>query len=53
MALSDFQSRILRLLAANRRENVGSYVAGGLALNLSLGAPRLLHVALCYTITYA
>ncbi len=43
MALSDFQSRILRLLAANRRENVGSYVAGGLALNLSLGAPRLSH----------
>jgi hypothetical protein len=41
MALTDFQSVILRCLARNRRENGGSYVAGGLALNYRLGEPRL------------
>ena len=41
MALSEFQSSILRLLAQNRRTAEGSYVAGGLALNHSLGTPRL------------
>ena len=41
MALTSFQSDILRLLATNRRENAGSYVAGGLALNHCLGTPRL------------
>ena len=33
MALTGFQSSILKLLAENRRKNGGSYVAGGLALN--------------------
>ena len=41
MALSEFQSSILRLLAQNRRTAKGSYIAGGLALNHSLGTPRL------------
>lgn len=41
MALSEFQSSILRLLAQNRRTAQGSYVADGLALNHSLGTPRL------------
>ena len=41
MALSEFQSSILRLLAKNRRTAAGSYVAGGLALNHSIGTPRL------------
>ena len=36
MALSEFQSSILRLLAKNRRTAAGSYVAGGLALNHSI-----------------
>ena len=40
MALTCFQSGILRLLAENRRMNSGSYVAGGLALNHSLHEPR-------------
>jgi len=40
MALTGFQSSILRLLAENRRKNGGSYVAGGLALNHSLHEPR-------------
>lgn len=41
MALTDFQGVILRLLAKNRVENPESYVAGGLAFNHRLGAPRL------------
>jgi len=41
MALTSFQSSILRCLAQNRRVNVGSYVAGGLALNHRLAEPRL------------
>ena len=40
MALTSFQSSILKCLAANRRANVGSYVAGGLALNYRLDEPR-------------
>ena len=41
MALTAFQSEILRLLAANREANQESYVAGGLALNYRLKAPRI------------
>ena len=41
MALTRYQSEILRLLAGNRKSNAGSYVAGGLALNHRLGTPRL------------
>ena len=41
MALTRYQSEILRLLAGNRKSNAGSYVAGGLALNYRLGTPRL------------
>ena len=41
MAVTEFQNAILRLLAENRRQVAGSYVAGGTALNLSLDAPRL------------
>ena len=40
MALTGFQSGILRSLAANRRATAGSYVAGGLALNYRFGEPR-------------
>ena len=41
MALTAFQSEVLRLLADNRRNNPESYVAGGLALNYTLGTPRV------------
>ena len=41
MALTGFQSEVLMLLAANRRNNPESYVAGGLALNHLLGTPRV------------
>ena len=41
MALTAFQSSVLRLLADNRRNNAESYVAGGLALNYKLGTPRV------------
>ena len=41
MALTRFQSDVLRLLATNRRNNPESYVAGGLALNYRLGTPRV------------
>ena len=41
MALTAFQSNVLRLLADNRRSNAESYVAGGLALNYKLGTPRV------------
>ena len=41
MALTGFQSEVLMLLAANRRNNPESYVAGGLALNHRLGTPRV------------
>jgi hypothetical protein len=40
MAVTHFQSRILRRLAQQRRERGESYVAGGLALNALLSAPR-------------
>ena len=41
MALTAFQSEVLRLLADNRRNNPESYVAEGLALNYTLGTPRV------------
>lgn len=41
MALTAIQSDILRLLAKNRLNNPGSYVAGGLAMNYVLGMPRV------------
>ena len=41
MALTNLQSEILKLLADNRRQTPGSYVAGGLALNFVLGTPRI------------
>jgi len=40
MAPSAFQTVILRLLARQRRERGESYVAGGVALNALLAAPR-------------
>lgn len=40
MAVTPFQSRVLKLLAHRRRECGDSYVAGGVALNLLLSAPR-------------
>jgi len=40
MAPSAFQSAVLRLLARQRRERGESYVAGGVALNALLAAPR-------------
>jgi hypothetical protein len=41
MALTDFQRTVCRLLAAHRVASGESYVAGGVALNEWLGAPRL------------
>jgi len=41
MALSQFQRSVCRLLAAHRTPDVGSYVAGGVALNETLDATRL------------
>lgn len=41
MAVTTFQSGILRLLARQRRERGESYVAGGVALNALLASPRL------------
>lgn len=40
MAITSFQSGILKLLAARRREMGESYVAGGVALNQWLSTPR-------------
>ncbi len=40
MALTAFQRRICRLLADNRIASGESYVAGGVALNELIGAPR-------------
>ena len=40
MAITSFQSGILKLLAAHRRARGESYVAGGVALNQLLRAPR-------------
>jgi hypothetical protein len=41
MALTQHQLAICRLIAAQRRASGESYVAGGAALNLALGAPRI------------
>jgi hypothetical protein len=41
MALTAFQGKICRLIARNRVANGESYVAGGVALNTLLEAPRL------------
>lgn len=41
MAVTQFQSDVLRLLARRRKSGGERYVAGGLALNQLLGAPRL------------
>ena len=41
MALTDFQREVCRLLAQNRPESGGSYLAGGAALNDLLASPRL------------
>ena len=41
MALTKYQRAICQLIARNRRENGESYVAGGVALNTLLNAPRL------------
>jgi hypothetical protein len=40
MAITSYQSGLLRLLAGHRREAGESYVAGGVALNLLLETPR-------------
>jgi class 3 adenylate cyclase len=41
VALSEYQRGICQLIAANRRANGESYVAGGVALNTLLKTPRL------------
>ncbi len=41
MALTPFQRGVCRLLAAHRNSQSGSYVAGGVALNETLAAPRM------------
>lgn len=41
MALTAFQEKICRLIASNRVLNGESYIAGGVALNTLLDAPRL------------
>jgi len=41
VALTAYQRTILKILADNRRQTPGSYVAGGLALNFVLGTPRV------------
>lgn len=41
MAATQFQTRLLKLLSQRRKNDGESYVAGGVALNLLLGAPRL------------
>jgi hypothetical protein len=43
MAITLFQSAVCRVIAANRKADSASYIAGGIALNLLLGAPRLSH----------
>lgn len=43
MAVTGFQASVLRLLAGQRRECGESYVAGGVALNVLLAAPRRSH----------
>lgn len=41
MAITDFQRELCRLVANSRIERGESYVAGGVALNTLIGAPRL------------
>ncbi len=41
MALTEFQRRVCRVIAAHRRAAGESYVAGGTALNASIGALRV------------
>lgn len=41
MALTSFQAGVCHIIAANRKANGDSYIAGGSALNLLLDAPRL------------
>ena len=41
MAITEFQREFCRLVAGNRIERGESYVAGGVALNTVIGAPRL------------
>ena len=43
MATTKFQAEILQRLARLRIEGGQTYVAGGLALNHLLGAPRISH----------
>ncbi len=43
MAVTPFQAAILRLLSVQRKQHGESYVAGGVALNSLLSAPRLSH----------
>jgi len=43
MAVTPFQARVLKLLAANRIKEGETYVAGGLALNHQLHRPRVSH----------
>lgn len=41
MAITPFQSEVCHVIAANRKAESKSYIAGGVALNLLLDAPRL------------
>jgi hypothetical protein len=41
MAITPFQSEVCNVIAANRKVESESYIAGGVALNLLLDAPRL------------
>lgn len=41
MALTEYQRKICRLIASNRKEQGAGYVAGGVALNTVLDAPRV------------
>lgn len=43
MALTAYQITILKLLSDRRRKDGESYIAGGVALNAALNAPRLSH----------
>ncbi|MBQ6248380.1 MAG: nucleotidyl transferase AbiEii/AbiGii toxin family protein [Kiritimatiellae bacterium] len=43
MAATEFQASILKRVARSRLDGGQSYVAGGLALNVALGTPRLSH----------
>ena len=43
MAATEFQAEILKRIARSRIDGGETYVAGGLALNQLLGAPRVSH----------